>query len=296
MADVLFIFEQAPLLLYSVVFLLGLMVGSFLNVVIYRLPLMMKQDWEEQCKETVDGDTHASAKETPRFNLVVPRSHCPQCEHKITALENIPVLGFLLLKGRCAECNHPISPRYPAIELLSAITSLIVVWNFGLSLETIFAILLTWALIALTFIDIDHYLLPDDITLAFLWLGLGAHLVSDNLFGINLQSAVIGAITGYLSLWIVYQLFRLVTGKEGMGFGDFKLLSMFGAWLGWQMLPLIILLSSATGAILGGLILILNKKTREHPIPFGPYLCIAGWIAMIWGHELIAAYLQFARF
>lgn len=296
MADILFIFEQTPLLLYSVVFLLGLMVGSFLNVVIYRLPLMMKHDWEEQCKETVDGDSHASEKEAPRFNLVVPRSHCPQCKHEITALENIPVLSFLLLKGRCAECSKPISPRYPAIELLSAITSLIVVWNFGLSFETVFAILLTWALIALTFIDIDHYLLPDDITLSFLWLGLGAHLVSNNLFGVDLQSAVIGAITGYLSLWIVYQLFRLVTGKEGMGFGDFKLLSMFGAWLGWQMLPLIILLSSATGAVLGGLILILNKKTREHPIPFGPYLCIAGWIAMIWGHELIAAYLQFARF
>jgi leader peptidase (prepilin peptidase)/N-methyltransferase len=268
MTEILLIFEQLPALLYAFVFLLGLMVGSFLNVVIYRLPLMMKREWENQCNEMTDNAAPTSTKDTPRFNLVVPRSSCPQCGHKITALENIPVLSFLFLKGRCAKCSKPISARYPAIELLSAITSLAVVWKFGLSLETVLAILLTWALIALTFIDIDHYLLPDDITLSFLWIGLGAHLFSDKLFGVDLQSAVIGAIAGYLSLWIVYQLFRLITGKEGMGFGDFKLLALFGAWFGWQMLPLTILLSSATGAILGGLILFLNKKPREHPIPF----------------------------
>lgn len=293
MADILLVFEQVPLLFYAAIFLLGLMVGSFLNVVIHRLPLMMKRDWEAQCKEAIDNDT--STEEVPKFNLVIPRSHCPQCNHEITVLENIPVLSFLFLKGRCAKCNNPISPRYPAIELLSAVTSLIVAWNFGLSIETIFAMILTWALIALTFIDIDHYLLPDDITLTFLWIGLGVHLFDNNLFGISLQSAVIGAIAGYLILWIVYQLFRLITGKEGMGFGDFKLLALFGAWFGWQMLPLIIILSSATGAVIGGLLLILNKKTREQPIPFGPYLCIAGWIAMLWGDKLTAAYLQFAR-
>ena len=295
MDDLLLIFEHTPLLLYTTIFLFGLLVGSFLNVVIHRLPLMMKHDWERQIKESAAED-ETSPDEVPRFNLVVPGSHCPQCGHNITALENIPILSYLLLRGKCSDCGSHISLRYPAIELLSAITSLVVVWKFGLSYETLFAILLTWALITLTFIDIDHYLLPDDITLTFLWLGLGAHIFVDNLFGINLQSAVLGAIFGYLLLWIVYQLFRLMTGKEGMGFGDFKLLSMFGAWFGWQMLPLIILLSSATGAILGGALLVLKNKSRDHPIPFGPYLCIAGWIAMIWGHDIIAVYLQFSGF
>lgn len=296
MAEILFTLEQTPLLIYIVSFLLGLIVGSFLNVVIHRLPLMMKREWEEQCTEALNDEVPDQIKSQPKFTLVVPRSRCPKCEHMITALENIPVLSFILLKGRCSKCGNPISPRYPAIEMLSAVASLVAALVFGASMETVFAITITWALIALTFIDIDHYLLPDDITLLFLWLGLGAHLFSENLFGVSLENAVIGAIAGYLSLWIVYQVFRLLTGKEGMGFGDFKLLAMFGAWLGWQMLPLIILLSSAAGAIIGSLILVLNKKSREHPIPFGPYLCIAGWIAMLWGHELVAAYLQFARF
>ena len=266
MDDLKFIFEHNPLLLYTTIILLGLVVGSFLNVVIHRLPLMMQRDWEQQVKESA-AEEDTSTEKVSRFNLVVPGSHCPQCGHNITALENIPILSYLLLRGKCSDCGTHISLRYPAIELLSAITSLLVVWKFGLSYETFFAILLTWALIALTFIDIDHYLLPDDITLTFLWLGLGAHIFVDNLFGIDLQSAVLGAIFGYLLLWIVYQLFRLMTGKEGMGFGDFKLLAMFGAWFGWQMLPLIILLSSAAGAILGGALLVLKNKSRDHPIP-----------------------------
>jgi len=296
MADTLFIFQQYPFLLFSLVFLIGLIVGSFLNVVIHRLPVIMQREWEEQCRELANGDEHVEPGTIPPFNLVVPRSQCPKCGHKITALENIPVLSFIFLKGRCAECHNPISPRYPIVELLSAVATLIVVWVFGLHIESVYAALLTWALIALSFIDIDHYLLPDNITLTFLWAGLTLHLFGDDIFGITLESAVIGAVAGYLSLWLVYQIFRLITGKEGMGFGDFKLLSMFGAWFGWQMIPLIIILSSAAGALIGGTVLFLNKLNREHPIPFGPYLCIAGWIAMLWGDRINMYYLHFARF
>jgi leader peptidase (prepilin peptidase)/N-methyltransferase len=266
--------------------LLGLVIGSFLNVVIFRLPKMMERDWRDQCVEIVDGEPHA--KDRPSYNLVVPRSRCPSCGHQISALENVPVLSYLVLKGRCAECGWRIPLRYPLVELLTAVLSVVVVWRFGLSIQAAGALLLTWALVVLSCIDFDTQLLPDSITLPFLWLGL-----IFNMAGIfaTLQASVIGAIAGYLVLWSVYQLFRLVTGKEGMGYGDFKLLAMFGAWLGWSALPLIVLLSSLVGAIVGVAMIALRGHDRNIPIPFGPYLAVAGWIALLWGNDILDAYL-----
>lgn len=263
---------------------LGLVVGSFLNVVIYRLPVMMQRSWETQCQELLE------LEQTPRepFNLVKPNSRCPHCETPIGALENIPVISYLLQRGRCKHCNGPISARYPLIEILTAVLSGLTAWHFGFGWPALFAVILTWALIAMSFIDIDHQLLPDDITLPFLWLGL---LLS--LFGLyaNMPSAIIGAVAGYLSLWLVYQLFKLVTGKEGMGYGDFKLFALFGAWLGWQTLPLILLLSSLVGAAVGITLILFRGRDRQLPIPFGPYLAAAGWIAMLWGNDITQAYL-----
>jgi leader peptidase (prepilin peptidase)/N-methyltransferase len=275
---------NAPLFA-AVCALFGLIVGSFLNVVIYRLPVMMQRSWDSQCQELLELEQTAHEP----FNLVTPGSRCPHCGNHIGALENIPVLSYLLQRGRCKHCREPISIRYPLIELFTAVLSGITAWHFGFGWPAAFAVLLTWALIAMSFIDIDHQLLPDDITLPFLWLGL---LLS--LFGLyaDMPSAIIGTVAGYLSLWLVYHTFKLITGKEGMGYGDFKLFALFGAWLGWQALPLILLLSSLVGAIIGIAMILLLGRDRLQPIPFGPYLAAAGWIAMLWGNDITQAYLQ----
>ena len=232
-----------------------------------------------------------SEPETDELTLSKPRSRCPHCGHAITALENIPVISYLALKGRCKECKAPISKRYPLIELFTAVISAVVAWHFGFSIAVVGGLLLSWALLALTFIDVDHQLLPDSITLPLLWLGL-----SFNLFATytDISSAVIGAIAGYLALWLVYHAFRLVTGKEGMGYGDFKLLAALGAWMGWQALPMIILLSSLVGAVVGISLILLKQQHRDIPIPFGPYLAAAGWLALIWGDTLSTAYLNWS--
>ncbi|MCL5669178.1 MAG: A24 family peptidase, partial [Gammaproteobacteria bacterium] len=253
---------------------LGLAVGSFLNVVIYRLPRMMQRDWRAQCRQLLElPDERAEP-----FNLVVPRSRCPKCGHVITALENIPLLSYLALKGKCSACAAPISLRYPAVELLTAILSAAVAAHFGFAWLSAAALMLTWALIALTFIDLEHQLLPDSITLPLLWSGL---LLSLTGMFVGSRSAIIGAAAGYLALWAVYWLFKLATGKEGMGQGDFKLLAVLGAWLGWQALPVVILLSSLVGALVGISMVLFLGRDKNIPIPFGPYLAAAGWLALI---------------
>ncbi len=276
--------QAEPALFAGLVFVLGLLVGSFLNVVIHRLPKMMEAEWQAQCAE-LRGET---APEIPRYNLWTPRSACPHCGHAIKALENIPVLSWLWLRGRCSGCGAPISVRYPLVELLTAALSAAVAWKWGASVETAGALLLVWTLVALAFIDLDTTLLPDSLTLPLVWLGLlfnlGGHFAS-------LPDAVIGAIAGYLVLWSVYWLFKLVTGKEGMGFGDFKLLAALGAWLGWQLLPITILLSSVVGAAVGIAMILLIKHDRRVPIPFGPYLAGGGVVALFFGADLTRAYL-----
>jgi len=275
--------------------ILGLIVGSFLNVVIYRLPIMMEREWRTQCIEFLNQDVSSAAPfpatETPTttFNLITPRSQCPQCHHLITALENIPIFSFLWQKGRCNHCQHKISWRYPLIELSSALIAMLTTWQIGWGWPLLGALVLSWALIALTLIDIDHQLLPDQITLPFLWLGL---LV--NIFGLytDLTASVIGAMIGYLSLWSVYWFFKLATGKEGMGFGDFKLVALLGAWLGWQQLPLIILLASVVGAIVGISLVLFRQQDKDVPFAFGPYLAAAGWISLLWGEQLTQLYLS----
>lgn len=270
----------------------GLLIGSFLNVVIYRLPLMMECDWRSQCTELLE---ISAGPASPRFDLIAPRSRCPKCNHAITALENIPVISYLFLRGKCSACGTRISPRYPWVEILTGVLSAIVAGHFGFGWMAAAALLLTWALIALSFIDLDHQLLPDSITLPLLWAGLALSLVTldGNTLFANSHDAIIGAIAGYLSLWSVYKLFKLLTGKEGMGYGDFKLLAMLGAWLGWQALPVIILLSSLVGATLGITMILLRGRDHNLPIPFGPYLAIAGWIALLWGNNISQAYLNF---
>ncbi|MEW6353863.1 MAG: A24 family peptidase [Pseudomonadota bacterium] len=266
--------------------ILGLLVGSFLNVVIYRLPVMMEREWRAQCAELFEITDKAAP---PRFNLVTPRSRCPHCGHAITALENIPVISYLFLRGKCSACGARIAARYPLVEILAALASVLVAWRFGFGAAALAALLLTWALIALSFIDLDHQLLPDAITLPFLWLGLALSVWNGGLF-VDSRAAIIGALAGYLSLWAVYWLFKLVTGKEGMGRGDFKLLALFGAWLGWQALPAIILLSSLAGAAAGIALIVTRGRDKNLPIPFGPYLALAGWITLLWGREISAAY------
>lgn len=273
--------------------ILGLLVGSFLNVVIYRLPVMMEREWRQQCAECFpdasSADSSNEDSEPEAFNLAVPRSACPQCGHKITALENIPVISYLLLRGRCSSCSNPISVRYPIIEAVTGVASAFVVFQFGFTPLSLALLAFTWVLIALTMIDYDHHLLPDSLTLPLLWLGLIV-----NYFGglTSLENAFWGAIAGYLSLWSVYWAFKLLTGKEGMGFGDFKLLAALGAWMGWQMLPLIIILSSLVGAIIGILLMAAAGRESSKPIPFGPFLASAGWIALVWGEGLINQYWQ----
>lgn len=289
--------QHNPVLYLSLIFIFGLLVGSFLNVVIYRVPIILKRQWKADCvsflaqeKEPAPDSTTSNEQ---NFNLIVPRSRCPHCGHLITALENVPVLSFLFLGGRCRECKTPISVRYPLIEILSATLAVLVAWKYGFSYQAAMGIVLSWALISLSFIDYDHQYLPDNITLPFLWLGLFLNL--NNLY-VDLASAVLGAIMGYLVLWLVYQVFKIVTGKEGMGYGDFKLLAMLGAWLGWQALPAIILISTLVGSIIGVSLIVFKQHNRNHPIPFGPYLAIAGWIVLLWGNEINNAYLNWINF
>lgn len=267
---------------------LGLFVGSFLNVVIHRLPIMMQNTWECDCRELLEIEQPADKTNTP-FNLVTPRSRCPKCAKPIAAWENIPLLSWLLLRGKCSACKNPISARYPLVELVTALLSLAVAYRFGATVETCFALLLTWALVALSMIDFDTSLLPDSITLPLMWLGLLASLIP---VFVDTHSALIGAMAGYLALWLVFQAFKLFTGKEGMGFGDFKLLAALGAWLGWEQLPAIILLSSLTGAVIGIMLMVLVKHRRDQAIPFGPYLAIAGWLTLMWGEEITLYYQQ----
>lgn len=271
---------------------LALVIGSFLNVVIHRLPVMLERTWLRQCQEMSGAETSAAdAEET--YNLITPRSRCPHCNHNITALQNIPVISFLWLKGKCVACGHPISWRYPIVELLTAILSMVVIWHLGITFAGGAALLFTWMLIALAVIDFDHQILPDNLTLPLIWIGLLVNLDPNPAFA-PLTSAVIGAVAGYLSLWSVFHIFKLITGKEGMGYGDFKLFAAFGAWLGWQNLPLIVLLASLVGAIVGGALILVLGRDRQLPIPFGPFLCAAGWIALLWGNDLTRFYLQFA--
>ena len=285
-----------PVAFVATVFILGLIVGSFLNVVVYRLPLMLQAEWRQECRALLE--QAEPAEPARRLNLMWPPSRCPHCERPIRAWENIPVVSYLALRGKCAGCRKPISRRYPLVELATGVLSAVVAWHFGFGLAAGAALLLTWALIALSLIDFDHQILPDNITLPFLWLGLLLSLgstFSGALGGsVDATTSIIGAAAGYLSLWGVYQLFKLLTGKEGMGYGDFKLLALLGAWLGWQALPLVIILSSLVGAVVGfGLILALGRD-RNLPIPFGPYLAAAGWIALLWGEPLSGLYLDFA--
>ena len=289
------LFSTSPAAFITVAFVFSLLVGSFLNVVIYRLPIMLEREWRAQCEETVaspPGDLPAEP-----FNLMVPRSRCPSCKHQITALQNIPILSYLVLRGKCANCRTPIPLRYPLIEFCTALLTAVVAWHFGFGWEAGAAILLTWSFIAISVIDFDHQIIPDTISLPLVWIGLGLSLFhpvagAEALF-IDPKTAIIGALAGYLSLWSVYQLFKLMTGKEGMGYGDFKLLAVIGAWLGWQMILPVILLSAVVGAIVGIALIVLQGRDRSTPIPFGPYLAAAGWIGMMWGQQIVTGYLDY---
>jgi len=283
--------EQAPFALYGITALFSLMVGSFLNVVIYRLPRMLDYDWRQECAALTGQDE--AAPKGPRMSLAHPRSHCPQCGHPVGVLENIPLLSYLLLRGRCSACKAKIGLRYPLVEAGTALLSVLVVWRFGVGWESAAALLLTWGLIALAVIDLDTQLLPDVIVLPLLWLGL---LLSFDDWFTDSHSAILGATSGYLCLWSVFHLFRLLTGKEGMGFGDFKLFALFGAWLGWQYLPQILLISACTGALTGTALILAGGRDSQVPIPFGPYLAAAGWIGLMWGDAINHAYFQWAGF
>jgi leader peptidase (prepilin peptidase)/N-methyltransferase len=305
---------QSPSFFIGTALVLGLLIGSFLNVVIYRVPVMLERQWRQQCVDLAASDAAAQdvAKESGAtknadgaavamptapapFNLVVPRSACPSCKAPITALQNIPVLSWLFLRGKCANCGKSISARYPFVEALTGLMSAAVAWKFGFGFPAIAALVLTWFLIALTFIDVDHQLLPDNMTLPLVWLGILLSLWGADANGapvpVDMRSSIIGAVAGYLSLWSVYHLFRLVTGKEGMGYGDFKLFAALGAWLGWKMLLPIIIFSAAVGAISGIAILAAKKQSSQTPIPFGPFLAAAGWLALMFGQEVVTRYL-----
>lgn len=281
-----------PAWLVPVAAIVGLCVGSFLNVVIHRLPKMMEREWRAQCEE-LSGASPSRAAGTPeRYNLIVPRSRCPACSHAITAFENIPLLSYAFLRGKCSACGARIGLRYPVVEFCGGVLAAYCAARYGLAAAALGAMLFGWSMLALAAIDADTQLLPDDITLPLLWAGL--------LFNLSgtfapLPSALIGAVAGYLALWSVYWLFRIATGKEGMGYGDFKLLAAIGAWLGWQALPLVILLSSVVGAVVGILLMTIAKRARDNPIPFGPYLAAAGVIAMLWGPQITQWYLPLLR-
>ncbi|MET4001059.1 A24 family peptidase [Marinobacterium sp. MBR-109] len=279
-----------PLVAALFALVISLLVGSFLNVVIYRLPVMMQREWDAMLQADAVPGENAVADQEPqeRFNLMLPRSRCGHCGHLIQWYENIPVISWLFLRGRCSDCGTRISVRYPLVELLSGLIGGWLIWQFGLTPQGVALVVLSWGLIALTFIDLDHQLLPDSITLPLLWLGL---LLNTQGVFTSLESAVYGAAAGYLVLWGVYWLFKLVTGKEGMGYGDFKLLAAIGAWGGIQVLPLVILLSSVVGVVLAFGLIALRRHSAQNPLPFGPYLAIAGWVALVWGDQIISAYL-----
>ena len=289
------LFVESPLLFIAVVFAFCLVIGSFLNVVIYRLPIMMERDWREQCEEFAKSPPVLDIPEE-RFDLVVPRSRCPSCGNPIKAWQNIPVISYLILGGRCANCKESISARYPVVEMMTAVLAAVCAWRFGVGWEALMAIVLTLMLVPVAMIDADTQLIPDSIVLPLMWIGLAMSLFhpmdgADTLF-IAPRDAIIGAMAGYLSLWSVYQLFKLVTGKEGMGYGDFKLLAALGAWLGWQHLHIIILMSAVVGAIVGLTMMAFRNHGRSVPIPFGPYLAAAGWITMLWGRDIWNLYLD----
>lgn len=286
MNQVLLAVQSSPAMWVGTFFVLGLLVGSFLNVVIYRLPVMLQREWQQQARDILE--LNADPEQIDTFNLVTPRSRCQSCGALIRAWQNVPVISWLLLRGRCAQCGHSISARYPVVELLTGLLTGYMAWKFSAGWELVGAIAFGWALIALTFIDFDHQLLPDDITLSLLWLGL---LFSLGGVFVPTVDAIIGAVAGYMSLWLIFHAFRLLTGKEGMGYGDFKLFAALGAWLGWKMLPLVILFSSATGAVLGGGLILLRGRDRAQPMPFGPFLAVAGLIAFLWGGAILDWYL-----
>jgi leader peptidase (prepilin peptidase)/N-methyltransferase len=299
LGSLLFMLTTSSAAWIALMLVVGLLVGSFLNVVIHRLPIMMEREWQAQAEEIVGPQPYQPpAPERPAppvYNLVVPRSACPKCGTMITAAQNIPVISYLWLGGACANCGAKISIRYPLIELLTGVLSALVAWKFGFTWYCGAALVLTWSLVALSAIDFDHQLLPDDITLPLLWIGLLLSVApSIPEFGlpVDSRSSIIGAAAGYVSLWSVYKLFKRLTGKEGMGYGDFKLLAALGAWLGWQMLLVIILISAFGGAVVGIALIALRGRDKDIPIPFGPYLAVAGWIALMWGDELIGSYLR----
>lgn len=281
---------SSPLAFIVCTLVLGLLVGSFLNVVIYRLPKMMFRDWKIQAREVLELPPEP---ESETFNLILPHSRCPHCSHKIRPWENLPVISYLFLGGKCSSCKAAISKRYPLVELACGVLSAFVAWHFGFGWQAGAVLVLSWGLLSMSLIDADHQLLPDAIVLPLLWLGLIV-----NAFGLfaSVTDALWGAVAGYLVLWTVFWLFKLVTGKDGMGYGDFKLLAMLGAWGGWQILPLTILLSSIVGAVLGLILLRLRNVETSTPIPFGPYLALAGWIALLWGDQITTSYLQIAGF
>ncbi|MFO7581576.1 prepilin peptidase [Guyparkeria sp.] len=290
MSELQAFFQQHPAIWIAVATLFGLLVGSFLNVVINRLPVMMEREWKRECRALLAGeDAPAEADEAP-FNLVRPRSACPDCGAPVRAWQNIPVISWLWLRGRCANCGKPISWQYPLVELASAGLVGLAAWQFGPTFLALAVFLFSWALLAASIIDLKTQLLPDVFTLPLLWLGLLLPILLPD-YHLSLQDAVLGAVFGYLALWSVYWLFRLITGKEGMGFGDFKLLAALGAWLGWQMLPLVILLSALVGSIVGIAMILLTSHDRRIPIPFGPYLAMAGLVALYLGEPILAAYL-----
>jgi len=312
-SDLISLLEQAPVLLYAITAVVGLMIGSFLNVLILRLPRIMEQQWREECADFLAEDSEAeperpgkappapnatpdaapepTPRNEPALGLAQPGSHCWSCGAAIKPWDNIPVLSWLLLRGRCRACKSRISARYPTIEILTALLSIVVVWQFGPTLAALAALVLTWGLIALAMIDLDTQLLPDSLTLPLLWLGLVLSLSGTFT---DPSEAILGAATGYLLLWSVFHAFRLATGKEGMGHGDFKLLAMFGAWLGWQAVPQIIILSALPGAVVGILLIATGRQQAGQPIPYGPFLAMAGWVGLLWGDAITGAYLQWA--
>ncbi|QBY04840.1 prepilin peptidase [Thalassotalea sp. HSM 43] len=290
LSDLTTLFEQSPGFYYSFALILGLIIGSFLNVVIFRLPKMIEAEWDCECREFLADALKDSAKdkEPQTVTLSKPASTCPKCGHKIKVWENIPVISWLLLRGKCSSCANPISARYPIIETITGISTVVIAMHFGVSWQAAVMMVLSWCLITLTMIDFDKMILPDQITLPLVWIGLILGL--NNVF-VSLDQAVIGAIAGYMSLWSIYWLFKIVTGKEGMGYGDFKLFAVFGAWFGWQVLPMLILMASLVGAIVGISLMVFKSHEGSKPIPFGPYLAVAGWITALWGEGIWAWYM-----
>jgi len=288
------LFTQESAIFIAAAFAFALVIGSFLNVVIYRLPVMMQREWHEQCDELASSETPDLPQ--GRFNLMVPRSRCPACGQTIKSWQNIPVLSYLLLRARCANCEQAISVRYPLVEILTAMLAAVAAWHFGFGWEALMAIVLGCVLVVISMIDVDHQLIPDTIVIPLVWVGLIMSLfhpvVGAGTLFISPQDAIIGAVAGYLTLWTVYQLFKLITGKEGMGYGDFKLLAALGAWLGWQALPIIVLLSAVVGAVLGIGMIVFRGRDRQLPIPYGPYLAAAGWITMLYGDTIQNAYID----